>query len=150
MTVTVSVPRGLLSDLYRHVAALNDGDPTAIDSTVRVKSMLPWGHDDAELARQLYMMVSANARRILDELMELGGASVIDGTDLAKKAGIEKGAYGVAGSLSSVGKAAAKVNRKLPYRATPNVTGGPGIYGMEDKVSTLFQEARAAQERWSS
>jgi hypothetical protein len=150
VAVTLSVPRGRVGDLYRKAAELNDADPTTADPKGLFGGILPWGNDDAELARQLYGMVSDNARRILDELMEMGGAGAIGGAELAKKAGIDKGAYGVAGSLSSVGKAAAKVSRELPYRATPNMAGGPGIYGMDEKVCALFQKARADREGRSS
>lgn len=144
VTVSVNVPRGRLGDLYRHVAALNEDGPTPTGPAVTQSGVRPWGADDADVADQLYRTVSDNARRILDQLIEVGDGS-IGGAALARSAGIDKGAYGVAGSLSSVGKAATKVGRELPYRAQANPAGGPGIYGMDPLVAELFRAAQVAK-----
>jgi hypothetical protein len=142
VTVSVSVPQERIGELYRYVADLNEGGspPTGPQ---------PWDPGDTEVAQRLYRMVSDNARRILDQLMELGDGGSIGGGELAQKAGIPKGAYGVAGSLSSVGKAASKLGRELPYRTAANAVGGPGIYGMQGSVSELFRAARDASGGWS-
>jgi hypothetical protein len=147
VTVSVSVPRERLSELYRQVAALNEDGPPPGAQTGSRGGVKPWGSGDVEVARRLYAMVSANARSILDQLMKLGDGS-IGGAQLAANAGIDKGAYGVAGSLSSVGKAAAKVGRELPYRTTAS-DQGPGVYGMAETVSELFRAARATKGAWS-
>jgi hypothetical protein len=144
VTVSVSVPRERLGELYRLVAALNEGGPPG-GPPGAAGAARPWGAGDEEVAGRLYDMVSPKARRILDELMALGDAGSIGGADLAAKAGLDNGAYGVAGSMSSVGKAAMKVGRELPYRATASdAEGGASVYGMEGHVSKLFRAAVAA------
>ena len=142
VAVTVSVPRGRLSDLYRHVAALNEDGSIAVHSAGGNREPRPWTADDAELARHLYNWVSPNAQRILSVLMDLGDGHPIHGEKLAAIAEIPKGHYGVAGSLSSVGKASVKVGRALPYRASPSMTGGAGTYEMDETVASLFRDAR--------
>lgn len=146
VTVSVTIPKERLGELYRQVAALNEDGSSPAGPLVAAMPVRPWGPGDTELAERLYGMVSENARRILDELMALGDAGSIGGAELASNAGIKNGAYGVAGSLSSVGKAATKVGRELPYRTVPNAAGGPGIYGMEDRVSSLFRAAQHGRE----
>jgi hypothetical protein len=143
VTATVTVPRERLGDLYRLVGGLNESGPLPTGSA-SAPGVRPWSEGDGDVAEQLYRTVSENARRILDELMEVGDGS-IGGVELARRTGLEKGAYGVAGSLSSVGKAATKAGRELPYRAQANAAGGPGIYGMEPQIAELFKAAREAR-----
>lgn len=147
VTVSVTVPKGRLGELYALVGGLNGGGGPPGGPSDGPEGPRPWGPGDEEVAGRLYDLVSPKARRILDELMAIGDAGSISGTELAAKAGLDNGAYGVAGSMSSVGKAASKVGRELPYRASPSEDeGGASVYGMAGHVSKLFRAAVAAKE----
>jgi hypothetical protein len=139
---SVTVPRSRLPELYRYVAQLNDPRSAATDTDS--EGSQSWSLGDREVADAFYKMVSPKARAILDVLIELPIGGQINGFDLAKAAGLAGGAYGVAGSLSSVGKAANKLRRELPYLAAPGETGESSTYRMTRLVADLFAAAQAA------
>ena len=137
--VTVSVPRDRLPDLYRLAASLNE----AADGAPSSQGPVPWQERDTDIAARFRTTVSDNARKILDVLADLPTGETISGKALARAAGLGDSPYTVAGSLSSVGKAAVKFGRELPYRATPGETGESSTYEMPTHVADVFRAARA-------
>lgn len=144
-TVSVTVPKDRVGDLYQFVAGLYEPVRATVVGDQGPDRIRPWMEQDVEVAAAFYGLVSPKARAILDVLMDLPKGQVLCGEALARAVGLEKGAYGVAGSLSSVGKAAGKLHRALPYVATPGESGESSDYLMPRLVAELFRAARAAE-----
>ncbi len=99
-----------------------------------------WDDGDVDSAVEFYDRLSPKAARILDLWMDSPGKWV-SGDVTAEAAGLN-GAYGVAGSLSSVGKAAARLARELPFEWKAGAPGASGSYRMTAPVADLFRQAR--------
>jgi hypothetical protein len=144
-TVSVTVPRDRVGDLYQFVAGLHETEGAAARVTNGSELRRGWTAEDADVAAAFYRSVSSKAKSILDVLMDVPQGQTRSGEELARMTGLDKGPYGVAGSLSSVGKAAGKLHRALPYVATPGETGGSSSYSMPRVIAELFRTARASQ-----
>src|SRR4051812_11865920 len=105
---TVAVPRERLAEFYEMFGRwLAGGLPPPATSAAGAQLRQAWGPDDVVLATEFYEWVSPKAAAILDLWMDSAG-TWHTGAETAEAAELNAGAYGVAGSLSSVGKASAK------------------------------------------
>jgi Family of unknown function (DUF6416) len=143
INATVAVPAERLADFYEMFGRWLAGASGRLVSSSAPR--LSWGADEVATAVEFYEWISAKAALILDFWMDHPGIWLTS-SDTAAAAGLA-GAYGVAGSLSSVGKAAAKFGRELPFEWRAGAAGAPGSYRMSESTAELFQAARAAADR---
>lgn len=140
--VTVSVPASRITNFYETFATwlAGSGDKAPQGSVAR-----PWQPGDEDAAVDFYGSVSKTARMILDYWAVHPGEWLSgDATATAVEV---NGPKGVAGSLSSVGKAAAKMRRALPFEHQPGEPGTSGNYRMRPEVARMFRAAKVEEER---
>jgi len=103
----------------------------------------PWSDndEDAELAQHVWDKLSAPARLLFSVLLDSAGGT-FSGEELAKRARIDKGKYGVAGVLAWPGRHCAAVDRTLPLEVTAQPDGGSADYRMPAPAAAVFAKAR--------
>jgi hypothetical protein len=142
---SVQVPARRLSDFYRWYGDWlgRPSSPTATyDDHQTQADRKTWSQEeDSAIATVLYEMVSTKARAILDFWMDYEAGAWVSGEETARATGLN-GPYGVAGSLSSIGKAASKLSIELPFEYAPGETGASGRYRMSEYVARLFRAPR--------
>jgi hypothetical protein len=104
-----------------------------------------WESDDLPAALDLYRAVSPTARKVLDFWASRGGEWA-SGSETADAVGVN-GPTGLAGTLSSVGKAAGKVGRQLPFQHEDGEVGTSGNYRMSKLLCGLFAAASREFDR---
>jgi len=144
VTVTVTVPGDRVPEFYGAFSAWLSGKAVMPPAEPPEKAAR-WKAGDEEAAADFYRAISANARRVLDSWAERPD-DWITGDATAQAAGLN-GPKGVAGSLSSVGKASTKMCRALPFEHRPGAPGTSGSYRMRPDVAELFRRAKQEVER---
>jgi hypothetical protein len=137
INTTVTVPKDRLAEFYEMFGRWLDASLAHNPADLRRAT---WDDNDIAAAIKFYEGVSPKAAKILDFWMDAPGEWV-SGQVTAEAAGLN-GAYGVAGSLSSVGKAAARLARELPFEWKAGEPGASGSYRMISPVADLFRQAR--------
>jgi Family of unknown function (DUF6416) len=135
--VTVAVPIDRRAEFYKMFGAWLDGNHTT--PTTGWRNGTAWQADDETDAIRFYRSISTTARLIL-RFWARNAGEWMDANATADAVGVN-GAKGVAGSLSSVGKAANKLGRQLPFEHEAGEAGGPGRYRMSPLVAKLFTSA---------
>ena len=136
--VKVAVPVDRVAEFYKMFGNwLEGGDPATSDKTWRTGAV--WGPDDIADATAFYASISPTARRILSAWASRSG-QWLDAVRTAEEVGVN-GPKGVAGSLSSVGKAANRMSRALPFEHEAGEGDTPGRYRMAPLVAELFRNA---------
>lgn len=142
----LEIPRELRAAFRAMVATfIEEGGRPPTTSETGWHNGRAWGPDDLADARRLYLGVSDMARAMLGFWAEHSGEWV-SGEQTAEFAGV-KGPKGVAGSLSSVGKAAAKLGRQLPFEHKDGPPGASGSYQVTPLVARLLLAARDGDNR---
>jgi hypothetical protein len=139
LSVTVSVPAQRLAEFHQMFGRwLSDsfGAPVPGNGI----GLQRWENAQVDLADAFYRAVSRRAKMILDCWMDATGPVDADAT--ARAAGLD-GPYGVAGCLSSVGKASARLKVELPFEHFPGDGDTPTTYRMLPTALSLFRSARA-------
>jgi Family of unknown function (DUF6416) len=141
ITTTVSVPVERLAEFHAMFGRWLASTDTTIEPVKPGPGQArPWTDRDQAVAVQLYGEVSDGARRVLDFCAARPG-EWITGTDLATAVGVD-GPMGLAGTLSSVGKAAAKLAREVPYDYEAGEPGTSGRYRLSHPMARLLNGAR--------
>jgi hypothetical protein len=104
---------------------------------------LEWKEGDIAEARTFLGSISDKASAIIDLWLDSPKGEWVSADASAAAAGLD-GAYGVAGSLSSVGRAMKKVGRERPFE---HRGGEVAYYRISEPVRTLFRKARAEIRR---
>ncbi len=141
LAVTVSVPAERLGEFHQMFGRWLTNDPTGATKTSdRPVGPLTWDRADVCLAISFYRGISPRAVKILDCWMD--ASDRVDAATTAAAAGLD-GPYGVAGCLSSVGKASNRLNVELPFHHDPGNDDHPTTYRMLASAIPLFHSARS-------
>lgn len=139
--VTVPVPTQRLPEFYGYFSTwLATPATPAASATTGWKDGRPWAALTPEDAAKLYSGVSAKARAIIDYWLSLDGWAT--GDDTAEAVGVN-GPKGVAGSLSSVGKACDRMGCELPFEHEPGADGNSGKYRIRVDFASRLRSIRA-------
>ncbi|MCW3035605.1 MAG: hypothetical protein JWM17_917, partial [Actinobacteria bacterium] len=117
--------------------AATDGSATSMGG-----GLSAWKEGDIAEARTFLGSISEKASAIISLWLDSPKGEWVSAEASAAAAGLD-GAYGVAGSLSSVGRAMKKVGRERPFE---HRAGEVAAYRISEPVRTLFRKARA--EMW--
>lgn len=141
---TVSVPVDRLASFYEMFGQwlANDGK---VESGGGWRNGAEWAPNDLVAMIDLYRAISPTARKVL-ELWAQRSPEWISGSDTADAVGLS-GPKALAGTLSSVGKAAGKVAHQLPYQQEDGEVGTSGNYRVSQRCAELFLAARNEVER---
>lgn len=139
VSVSVSVPEQRLPEFYEMFGRWlsTNGSVNAQAGWINGD---PWTDDDGTAALALYRTISPAARAIVDFWVSQHGQWTT-GDETAAAVGVN-GPRGVAGSLSSIGKAASRMKRALPFEYEPGEPGTSGRYQIKPAVAALFEAAR--------
>jgi len=107
-----------------------------------------WADGDEGLALELYDAVGANARRILDMLIDQPGEQ-LSADQIATQLGgspdadtVESRRRGVAGSLATISTDRLTSRRRLPFYWWRGADGTASLYAMKPAVAEVFRDAR--------
>lgn len=139
LSVTVNVPAERLAEFHQMFGRwLSEGSGAPVSGNGT--GLQRWENAEGALAASFYRAVSPRAKLILDCWMDATGPVDADAT--ARAAGLD-GPYGVAGCLSSVGKASARLKVELPFEHFPGEGDTPTTYRILPTALSLFRSARA-------
>lgn len=140
---TVKVPRSKLARLYELVGKLNEEE--APQNEEGEEGHVEWTKRDSALAVEHWKKLSPPAQQMYGLLM-LSPGKKFSGEEIAKKLGLQSGAFGTAGLLAWPGRYAIKVGRKLPisWEQLPNSVSH---YWMTAEVAQLFVKAKDANAK---
>jgi hypothetical protein len=140
LPVTVNVPADRLGEFHQMFGRwLTNGTVANASPSAHSGGKLTWDQADVDLAIAFYRGISPRADRILDCWMD--ATDRVEAETTAAAAGLD-GPYGVAGCLSSVGKASARLNVELPFEHFAGDNDKPSSYQMLSAAKPLFIAAR--------
>lgn len=137
--VTVKVPGQRLADFYAMFGAWLGGasgpaEPLKAGPT-------GWSAEDGALAAELWGKFSEAAQGLYSILIDAPGEK-FSGEELAKRLGLAKGKYGIAGVLAWPGRYAAAAGRHMPIAYEDGPAGAGANYWLTPELAALFGKAR--------
>lgn len=135
--LTVKVPAERVAEFYTLVGQWLSGEALPTGEQATHFAVSPWGtaHTDKKIALQVLSRLSAPAKRMFEVLASEPGKPVA-AEELARRADIPNGRYGIAGALAWPTRRFAEIHRPLPIESDQRPDGT--VYWVQESLAPII------------